>query len=461
MLVVGSLGAYGFYAQLDGNLNVVNAFGGLKNRPPAGATGVENILLLGSQTRDGQVGGRGLFGTDPGTDLSDNLILVHLDASHTHATVVSIPRDLQVYEPACKSRFGSAIVPAIPDAIIDGAMNQGGPACAIATVEHLTDIRIDHFVRFTFNSFRDMTDILGGVEVCLRQAVNDPYSHLHMSAGRHLVTGNEALAFVRTRHGVGNGGDLGRIELQQQFISSLIQKIQSNGTLTNPLKLFDIAKVATNSLTVDPGLGSISALLKQGYGLRSLHSSNVTFITMPNTVDPTNINRLLTVQPAADDLWQMLKAGQLWRGKLPTTSPSQVNVTVLNGTGQANLASTTATELRKLGYNVTTTGNAAATASTTVTYAGSAGGMAAYTLSNALTATPTATDTLLSQATAAQTDGTTQVTLTLGTDFTGVKSPSAHSSKSSSSGSSSGGVSVQTRNAGANICSGVPNAFNG
>jgi LCP family protein required for cell wall assembly len=386
---------------------------------------------------------------------------VHLDASHTHATVVSIPRDLQVYEPACKSRFGSAIVPAIPDAIIDGAMNQGGPACAIATVEHLTDIRIDHFVRFTFNSFRDMTDILGGVEVCLRQAVNDPYSHLHMSAGRHLVTGNEALAFVRTRHGVGNGGDLGRIELQQQFISSLIQKIQSNGTLTNPLKLFDIAKVATNSLTVDPGLGSISALLKQGYGLRSLHSSNVTFITMPNTVDPTNINRLLTVQPAADDLWQMLKAGQLWRGKLPTTSPSQVNVTVLNGTGQANLASTTATELRKLGYNVTTTGNAAATASTTVTYAGSAGGMAAYTLSNALTATPTATDTLLSQATAAQTDGTTQVTLTLGTDFTGVKSPSAHSSKSSSSGSSSGGVSVQTRNAGANICSGVPNAFNG
>jgi LCP family protein required for cell wall assembly len=271
MLVLGSLGAYRIYGQLSGNLNVVNAFGGLKNRPPAGATGVENILLLGSQTRDGQVGGRGMFGTDPGTDLSDNLILVHLDAAHTHATVVSIPRDVQVYEPACKSRFGNTTVPAIPNAIIDGAMNQGGPACAIATVEHLTDIRIDHFVRFTFNSFRDMTDILGGVEVCLRQAVNDPFSHLHMSAGRHLVTGNEALAFVRTRHGVGNGGDLGRIELQQQFISSLIQKIQSNGTLSNPLKLFDIAKVATKSLTVDPGLGTASDLLKQGYGLRSLH----------------------------------------------------------------------------------------------------------------------------------------------------------------------------------------------
>jgi LCP family protein required for cell wall assembly len=406
-----------------------------------------------------------MFGTDPGTDLSDNLILVHLDAAHTHATVVSIPRDVQVYEPACKSRFGNTTVPAIPNAIIDGAMNQGGPACAIATVEHLTDIRIDHFVRFTFNSFRDMTDILGGVEVCLRQAVNDPFSHLHMSAGRHLVTGNEALAFVRTRHGVGNGGDLGRIELQQQFISSLIQKIQSNGTLSNPLKLFDIAKVATKSLTVDPGLGTASDLLRQGYGLRSLHSSNVTFITMPNTVDPTNTNRLLTVQPADDDLWQMLKMGQLWRGKLPTTSPSQVHLTVLNGTGQGNLAGTTATELRKLGYDVTTTGNAATTATTTVTYGGSAGGMAAYTLSNALTAAPAATDTLLSQAIAAQTEGTPQVTLTLGTDFTGVRTPSAPSSKSSSSGSSSasssGGVPVQTRNAGANICSGVPNAFNG
>ena len=95
-----------------------------------------NILILGSQTRDGQGPG---FGYDPNTNLSDNLLLVHLDATHTHATVVSIPRDTMVYEPACRSRFGNGTVPAQQQAIIDGAMNLGGPSCAVATVEHLTE----------------------------------------------------------------------------------------------------------------------------------------------------------------------------------------------------------------------------------------------------------------------------------------------------------------------------------
>ena len=152
-------------------------------------------------------------------------------------------------------------MPAQQQAIIDGAMNLGGPTCAVATVEHLTGIQMDHFVEFDFNSFRTMVDTLGGVEVCLPQAVNDPYSNLHLRAGRHLITGNQALAFVRTRHGVGDGSDLGRIELQQEFFSSLIQKIESDGTLENPVELYDIANTATQSVTVDPGLGSISKLL--------------------------------------------------------------------------------------------------------------------------------------------------------------------------------------------------------
>src|SRR5580700_4680069 len=154
LVVLVSLGAYVIYARLDANLTVTNAFAGLKDRPAAAAPGVENILVLGSQTRNGQSkqGGPG-FGVDPNTDLSDNLILVHLDATHTHATVVSIPRDTMVYEPACKSRLGGGTVPAQQQAIIDGAMNQGGPTCAVATVEHLTGIRMTHFVRFDFNSF--------------------------------------------------------------------------------------------------------------------------------------------------------------------------------------------------------------------------------------------------------------------------------------------------------------------
>lgn len=476
--------SYALYTQLDGNLNIVNVFGGLRNRPPASPAGAENILLLGSQTRDGQLGGQAEFGTAPGTDLSDNLILVHLDATRSHATIVSIPRDTMVYEPACKSRQGRGMVPPMSQAIIDGAMNLGGPACAVATVEHLSDIRIDHFVRFTFNSFRDMTNVLGGVEVCLPQPVNDSYSHLHMSAGRHFITGDQALEFVRTRHGVGDGSDLGRIELQQEFISSMMQKLQSQGTLDNPVKLLEIAEVATRSLTVDQALGSVSALLSQAYSVRHLHAKNITFITMPTQIDPANTNRLLPMQPEDDNLWHMLKTGTLWHGHLPVPPPHQVQVTVLNGTGRSGLAGITAARLRALGYDVTATGNAVAVATTKVTYAGSLGGYAAYGLLGALDAAqPTVTDTLLAQPADAQTIGNPRVTLTLGGDFRGVRAPAPpakpgsakpaparpaprhrHARRQAAVPSSvqtaptPGGVAIQTRNGAANICSGLPGA---
>jgi LCP family protein required for cell wall assembly len=452
VLVVG-LGAYAIYAKLDGNLTVTNAFGGLKHRPPPSAPGVQNILILGSQTRDGQGAG---FGFDPGTDLSDNLIVVHLDATHTHATVVSIPRDTLVYEPACKSRTGGGTVPAIPQAIIDGAMNEGGPACAVATVEHLTGIRLDHFVRFDFNSFRTMVSVVGGVEVCLPQAVNDPFSHLSLSAGRHLVTGNQALAFVRTRHGVGNGGDLGRIELQQEFMSSLIQKIDSQGTLDNPVKLLQIANSATGALTVDPGLGSVTKLLGMAASLRHLHSKAVTFITMPTILDPANINRLLPDEPQDDVIWQVLKTDTAWKGSLPVPSPRQVQVAVLNGTGTAGLAAQTAASLSKLGFDVVHVGDAPVTgAATTISYPGTAAADGAYAVAQALTAAPASQDN----------GGTGPITLTIGSGFTGVVPPPTPVKAGATPSAAAGGTAqasqqaaVQTRNAAQNICSGVPGA---
>jgi len=441
VVVLAGLAAYGVYAKLDGNLQVVNPFAGLVNRPAAGPRGVENILVLGSQTRDGQGPG---FGHDPGTDLSDNLILIHVDATHTHASVVSIPRDTLVYEPACPSRTGNGTVPANPDAIIDGAMNLGGPVCAVATVEHLTGIRMDHFVRFDFNSFRTMVDVLGGVEVCLPQAVHDPESHLNLAAGRHLVTGNQALAFVRTRHGVGNGGDLGRIQLQQEFMSSLIQKLQSQNTLEDPVKLLDIADAGTKALTVDPGLGSVASLLGQARSLRNLHTRDVTFITMPTTADPADPNRLLPAEPQDDIIWQMLKTGQLWHGHLPTPRPGQVQVSVLNGTGIGGLAGQTATGLRALGFDVVSAGNAPeTTAATTVSYPGD-DAAGAYVVAQALTNAPVAHNT----------GGSGPLALTIGSDFAGVRAVTTPASQQPSAGP----PPVQARNAAQNICSGVPDA---
>jgi LCP family protein required for cell wall assembly len=451
LLVAATLGGYAFYQHLEANLNVVSITG-IPHQPPPSAHGVENILILGSQTRDGQRGGKGQFGTDPNTNLSDNILLFHLNATHTHATVVSIPRDLLVYEPACGK------VPAIPQAIIDGAMNQGGPACAVATVELLTGIRVDHFVRFTFNSFRDMINAVGGVQVCLRQPVNDPFSHLKLAAGKHFITGNQALAFVRTRHGVGNGGDLGRIELQQEFISSLMQKLEHQNVLSDPVTLARLANVATRDVTVDTGLGSVSALLKQAYGLKSLKTNDITFVTMPTVLDPANTNRLLVENPEDDIIWQMLKNDQTWKGRLPTPPVATVNVTVLNATGQAGLAATTAKALRQLGFNVISVGNATAgTATTTVSYTGTGEASGAYALMSALKVVP-----------AGKSGGTPAITLTLGTNFGGVKAPGmskglsiTNNPNSSVGAAQQNGTSfsvVQTRSAAANICSGLPDA---
>jgi hypothetical protein len=314
-----------------------------------------------------------------------------------------------------------------------------------------------------------MVDTLGGVEVCVPPGgYYDPFSKLKISGGEHLITGNEALAFVRTRHGVGDGGDLGRIELQQEFIASLIQKLESQGTVDNPAELLEIANTATKALTVDPGLGSVSRLLSLAETLKDLHTRDVTFVTMPTIEDPANTNRLLPQQPEDDILWQMIQSDQEWTGSLAGTPASQVQVSVRNGTGVPDLAARTAASLRKLGFDVTSVGNAPPTSYTTVTYTDAAAAGSAWTLMNALT-----------QAPAVQDGGTGPVTLTIGSDFVGVIAPPAAHAPARQSGpgkhagsapasspsasaqpvsSSSAQSDVQTRNAAASICSDVPAA---
>ena len=466
-VVLASLGAYAVYRRLDGNVSVVKV-NGLSHRSVYGA---QNILILGSQTRDGQRAGD--LGSNPSlnTSNSDNLLLVHLNPTHTQAIVLSIPRDTMVYEPGCKARrtIGTGIMGPYQSAIIDGAMNIGGPSCAVSTVKDLTGIRLDHFVEFNFNSFRAMVDTIGGVEVCVpRSGYHDPYSGLNLSGGKHLLTYNQALAYVRTRHGVtaegDTGGDLPRIELQQAFMSSVIQKVNSQGILNNSVELLKIADVATRALTVDQGLDSAGKLLGMARSLTGLHAKNVTLLTMPTITDPADINRLLPQEPADDVIFQMILDGQTWHHRLPTLPDHQVRVHVLNGTGIAGLAGQTARRLARLGFDVTGTGDAPATSATTVTYSGTAQADSAYTLMTALKATPAAQNLLAEPA--QQTGQPGPVTLVIGSDFTGVNAPAAPhrsaghpASQPAAGGAGNGGqATVQSRNAGASICSGLPAA---
>ena len=470
-VVLASLGVYAIYRTDFGSIGVVKV-NGLSHRSVYGA---QNILVLGSQTRAGQRPGD--LGSNPSlnTSNSDNLILVHLDPTHTHALVLSIPRDTIVYEPGCKARrsIGTGIFGPYQQAIIDGAMNIGGPSCAARTVDDLTGVTLDHFVMFNFNSFRAMVDTIGGVEVCVpRSGYHDPYSGLNLSGGKHLLTYNQALAYVRTRHGVSAegdvGGDLPRIELQQAFMSSVIQKVNSTGLLTNSVQLLKVAGLATRALTVDQGLDSVSKLLTLAKSLTGLHAKNVTLLTMPTVTDPANVNRLLPEEPEDDVIFQLLADGRPWPGRLPVMPAAQVKVQVLNGTGMPGLAKQTARQLRALGFDVTGTGNAPATGSTTVSYAGTVQADPAYTLLTQLKGAPAAQNTLAEPAPRAGTPG--PVTLTLGADWAGVVTPAAHHAstgktgrakgKKAGSGQASPGnqATVQTRNAGASICSGLPQA---
>lgn len=453
MLVLMTSGAVGLYYKLDANLQT-EKIGEMGPRPPkskanaAGQTPM-NILALGSQTRDGQGAGFG-NSTKLGTDISDTAMLIHLTADRKHAVVVSIPRDLIEPRPECRARVGKGVVQGASADMFDAAMSYGCPACAVATVEQFSDIRIDHFVRLDFNGFRKMTEVVHGVQVCVPPpGIHDTLSHLNIGAGVHTVQGNQALAFVRDRHGIGDGGDLGRIKMQQMFISSLINKIKSAGTLTNPVELYGIADAATSSLTTDPGLGSISKLLNLATQLRNLSTHDITFITAPNMGDPANPNRLVPQQPQMNGLWQLLRNDQPWTGKIPVPSTSgvtatdarKVKVKVLNASGVPGKAKQVAAQLKKLGFQVIGTGTTTA-ASTSVTYAGNLAANAG-TLRGVLGGTPNVSDT--------GTGG--YLTLVIGSDFGGVHA--AHKAAKPSTATVSS-VGVQTRSAAANICADLP-----
>jgi LCP family protein required for cell wall assembly len=278
-------------------------------RPNAEGETPLNILVLGSQTRDGQHG-RHLGGASKdGTDLSDTAFLVHLSANRRWSEVVSIPRDLEVARPSCASRFNPSVtVPGSSQDMFDAAMNYGGPACAVATVEQMADVRVDHFVELTFNAFEALTDAVGGVTVCIPPpGINDPnYSGLVMSAGLHTVSGNVALEFIRDRHGLSLGMDTQRIQMQQMFMTSLFAKLTSNGTLEDPLTLYRIANAVTSNITVDTGLDDISTMISIAEGVGTIDKRYIQYATAPYVLDPADPNRLV---PGSDfaALWNYLR----------------------------------------------------------------------------------------------------------------------------------------------------------
>ncbi|MGW1210752.1 LCP family protein [Streptomyces sp. NPDC002499] len=287
VLVGTASAAYLYIKHLNDNITAVSDDGastGGFNKDKA-----INILLIGTDKRTGA--GNTNYGDSGSVGHADTTILLHVSKDRSNATALSIPRDLITDIPDCPTTQddgSSKVIAGSTGVRFNTSLGQDErtPSCTMRTVTELTGITPDNFMVADFNAVKTLTDAVGGVEVCLAKDIDDPDSHLKLSKGTHNISGEQALAFVRTRHSVGFGGDLSRITLQQQFLSALMRKLKSNSTLTNPTKMLKLAETGTKALTVDSKLDSIGKLKDLGLELGKLNPKNLTFTTVPVVDNP-------------------------------------------------------------------------------------------------------------------------------------------------------------------------------
>ncbi|MEU0358372.1 LCP family protein [Streptomyces cyaneofuscatus] len=308
-LVMISAGAgWWLYKKLDGNITTdTSAAAELKvyekERPTPVVMDAQNILLIGSDSRAGD---NKKYGRDDGgSQRSDTTILLHLAADRKSATAVSLPRDLMVEVPKCRTGDDKETRERFTQ--FNSAFELGGTACTIRTVERLTGIRIDHHMVVDFNGFKDMVDAVDGVEICLKEPIDDKDARLELPAGRQTLNGEEALGYVRARKTLGDGSDTERMERQQRFLGALVNKMQSNGVLLNPTRLYPVLDAATKSLTTDPGLDSLRDLYDLVRSMRDVPTEQVQFLTVPRQPYRQNPNRDELVEPDASELFKQLR----------------------------------------------------------------------------------------------------------------------------------------------------------
>jgi LCP family protein required for cell wall assembly len=281
VLVSGGSVAAITLAQLNANLDEViltGADGEGRDLPTVGDwEGGFNVLIIGVDNAVGQrdESQRG------GATLNDVNILVHVAEDQQSAVAVSIPRDLVVPIPECPTEDGgtSWAMAAQP---FNSAYSVGGLSCVVLTAEELTGLEIPYAAMVSFDGVAMMSTAVGGVEVCIDAPIRDPYTGLNLPrAGNHTIEGYTALAFLRTRYGVGDGSDLSRISSQQVYMSSLMRTMQSGGVLTDPRRLYSIAQVATNAMTLSSSLASLDTMVSMALVLKDMPTENITFVQYP------------------------------------------------------------------------------------------------------------------------------------------------------------------------------------
>lgn len=288
VLVSGTSVAAITFNSIYSKTDVVALYGDTAGPPPqiGAIEGGFNILIVGTDSRVGQ---GGLGGEDEGSELNDVNMLLHVSQDQTNAVAISFPRDMVVGIPECEWTDGSG-TKAYSTEPINVAMYYGGLACVAATVTELTGLPIQFAGLIGFRGVVAMSDAIGGVDVCTTGPVIDEYSGVNIpSAGTWSLQGEQALAFLRTRHGVGDGSDLTRISSQQVYLSSLVRKLKSDGVLSNPAVLYNLANAAVSNMTLSSSLADVPTMVSIALALKDIPLERVTFVQYPGNTGGSGI----------------------------------------------------------------------------------------------------------------------------------------------------------------------------
>ncbi|MFE9249654.1 LCP family protein [Streptomyces sp. NPDC007088] len=306
VLAAGGTGWW-YFEHLNGNIKGVDINKALgKDRPEKAVTAsnATNLLVLGSDSRAGD-NGKLDAGSVSGAR-SDTALLVHIPEGRQQAVAVSIPRDTLIDRPECVKQDGGTL-PAAHRVMFNSVYSVAGPACVVKTVEKMSDVRIDHMMEIDFAGFKGLVDAIGGVSVTTDEDIHDSKSGFDLPKGTHKLDGTDSLKFVRTRYGHGDGSDLGRIGLQQQFMLALLSEIKKQDLLGSPTKAVKIANSATKALTTDEDLASITSLAEFARSMRGIDPNTMDTIMLPVAYDTQDRNRVVPAQPQAGQLWKAIR----------------------------------------------------------------------------------------------------------------------------------------------------------
>ena len=296
--------------RLHSQIEVVEIPGDEAGAPPGiGAyDGAFNLLVVGSdrcEESDPEACG------ERESELNDANLLLHVSADRTRAVVVSFPRDLVVDIPECEDADG--YVKPYSTEPLNTALFYGGLGCGAMTISELTGLEIQFAGLITFNGVVAMADAVGGVPVCVDGPVVDPYSGIDLpAAGEYTLNGEQALAFLRTRHGVGDGSDLTRISSQQVYLASLARTLKSSGVLGDPTALFRLANAATQHMQLSSRLASPDALVSVALALRDVPLENVMLVQYPGTTNGSGVyeGKVQPLVDLADQLFEAIRNDQ-------------------------------------------------------------------------------------------------------------------------------------------------------